>query len=236
MGGKYNKIGIVAMAGLAALAGALVVAAASLLVWKSDDNSPIEIKIPAPLASPAPASSTDQPSTVPGSTGAPIQVYVSGAVRRPGVYELRSGDRLDDALAAAGGVVEDADLESINLAGKVRDEGYYHVSRLGETPRPEVVSAADPAASSKELALSPDSDPSAGGGAESQPPLVDLNSATTDLLDSLPGIGPVRAQAIVDFRERNGPFASVEDIINVQGIADGTYEQIRGLVIAGPPQ
>ena len=232
MGGKHNKIGIVAMAGLAALAGTLVVGAASLLVWKSDDNSPIEIKIPAPLPSPVPASSPDQPSTVPGSTGAQIEVYVSGAVRRPGVYELSSGDRLDDALAAAGGVVEGADLESVNLARKVRDEGYYHVSRLGETPRPEVVSAT----SGKEQALSPDPDPSAGSGAEFQSPLVDLNSATTDQLDSLPGIGPVRAQAIVEFRERNGPFVSVEDIINVQGIADGTYEQIRGLVMAGPPR
>ncbi len=226
MGSSLGKTAIFAVAGLAVLAGGLVLTAAGLLVSGSDDNSPIEIKIPTPPPDPEPAASVEQLSAGPVSTGGPIKVYVSGAVRRPGVYELNKGDRLEDALSAAGGVVEGADLETINLANKVRDEGYYHVSRLGETPRPEVVEAAVPL------------NPSLPGESESssESPLIDLNTATLDSLDSLPGIGPVRAQAIVDFRQRNGPFASVEDILDVQGIADGIYEQLRGLVTVGPPR
>ncbi len=226
MGSSLGKTAIFAVAGLAILAGGLVLAAAVLLVSGSDDNSPIKITIPTPPPEPGPDSSVEQLSAGPVSTGGPIKVYVSGAVRRPGVYELRKGDRLEDALSAAGGVVEGADLETINLANKVRDEGYYYVSRLGETPRPEVIEAAVP--------LNPSLPTESESSSES--PLIDLNTATLDSLDSLPGIGPVRAQAIVDFRQRNGPFASVEDILNVQGIADGTYERLRGLVTVGPPR
>ena len=226
MGSSLGKTAIFAVAGLAVLAGGLVLAAAVLLVSGSDDNSPIEIKIPPPPPDPEPAPLVEQFSAAPVSTGGPIKVYVSGAVRRPGVYELHKGDRLEDALSAAGGVVEGADLETINLANKVRDEGYYHVSKLGETPRPEVAEAAVP--------LNPSLPTESESSSES--PLIDLNTATLDSLDSLPGIGPVRAQAIVDFRQHNGPFASVEDILDVQGIADGTYAQLRGLVTVGPPQ
>ena len=214
------------MVSFAVLAVGLILVTAVLLGRKSGDNSSIEITIPAPSPSPVGISTGDQTRIASGPSEIPVKVYVSGAVRRPGVYELREGDRLDDALAAAGGVVEGADLESINLASRVRDEAYYHVATLGETPRPEVAAAVSDM----------DQPPSVENVPAIESPLVDLNTASADQLESLPGIGPARAQAILHFREQNGPFTSVDDILEVQGIAEGTFAQLRDLVMVDSPQ
>jgi competence protein ComEA len=147
-------------------------------------------------------------------------------VQNPGVYSLEPGNRLVDALAAAGGPTSDADLTSINLAQRVRDEGYYYLPQLGETPPPIAAPPAGPG--------SPDgANPSYGD----PPPdsLIDLNTASVDRLATLPGIGPVKAQAIVVYRGRHGPFASVLDITRVSGIGPSNYETIRDLVTVSQP-
>ena len=160
-----------------------------------------------------------------------IKVYVHGAVKSPGVYELHPGARIADAIEAAGGPGPEADLAAINMAERIADEGYYYVPRAGETP---------PRASRE----GPRSDPSGESSAALPRPataspargLIDLNTATNQELATLPGIGPARAQAIVDHREQHGPFASTEAITDVHGIGQGIYQQVRELVTVGSRQ
>ena len=152
-----------------------------------------------------------------------LQVYVSGAVRRPGVYTLKPGDRLIDAVEAAGGETPEADLEAVNLALRVQDEAQYKIPRIGDTPDPESNVVSTPAASQNPLS---DKGQSSGG-------LIDLNTASAELLESLPGIGPVRAGDIVADRELNGPFLTIEQITRVQGIGPAIFDDIRELVTVG---
>ena len=224
MPSTYSRTAVIAIAVLAALAGALALSAAFLLARGSDDNAPIEIVLPTTPPSPEQPPSTGNLAISRGVAGQPIKVYITGAVQSPGVYELRRGDRVFDAVTAAGGVGQGADLEAINLAALVKDEGYYHMPRLGETPRPEVAAAVAEANAPAE-----DSGRPQGG-------LVNLNTADAELLGSLPGIGPARARAIIDHRAHNGPFKSVDGILNVQGIGEGIYENLRDLVTVDPPR
>ncbi|MBM3947663.1 MAG: ComEA family DNA-binding protein [SAR202 cluster bacterium] len=140
-----------------------------------------------------------------------FKVYVTGAVRNPGVYEVKAGDRLAEVLAAAGGPTEGADLIAVNLAARVRDEEHRHVPKVGEAV--EVAGGAD----------GPSGVVSASGR-------LDINTATADELVALPGIGQVRAQAIIRYRDANGPFARVEDLLEVEGIGPATLEAIRDLI------
>lgn len=146
----------------------------------------------------------------PTSVPTPVQlaVYVTGAVVSPGVYYLPEGSRMEQALQAAGGAAADADLNRVNLAQKLRDEQQVYVPKMGEE-NPPVPSS------------------SAGGG------LININSASAAELETLPGIGPTLAQCIVDHREANGPFAAIEDIMDVRGIGEGVFEGIRDLVTVG---
>ncbi len=160
-----------------------------------------------------------------------IRVYVHGAVESPGVYELLPGARIADAIEAAGGSGPEADLAAINMAQRIVDEGYYYVPRAGETP---------PRASTAGTRSDPFDDSSSGlpspataGSAEG---LIDLNTATNEKLATLPGIGQVRAQSIVDHREQHGPFANTEAITDVHGIGQGIYQQVRELVTVGSSQ
>ena len=136
-------------------------------------------------------------------------------MREPGVYRLERGDPLVDALQAAGGADEDALLDLVNLSLRVVDDGHYHIFRPGETPPP---SAAAPARVIQE------------SGAVT---LVDLNLAPVAVLETLPGIGPSLAQAIVDHRKDHGDFQTVEEITNVPRIGPITFQKIRGLVPVG---
>jgi competence protein ComEA len=153
-----------------------------------------------------------------GSTrgGGTVVVQVAGAVVSPGVYTMPAGARVHELIAAAGGVTTDGDPSAIALAVVLRDGERVYVPRVGE-----VVSG------------------SAGAGAGAGPaagdlPAVplDLNRATAAELDSLPGIGPATASAIVEHRERNGPFASVDDLLDVPGIGPSKLENLRDLVVA----
>jgi competence protein ComEA len=151
-----------------------------------------------------------------------VVVDVVGAVRRSGVVRLHPGARVFDALAAAGGATADADLVRLNLAAPVADGARIAVPRLG-APAPEV----DPVAVTGAAA------PSAGGATGTAPSPaspVDINTATAEQLDALPGIGPATAAAIIADRQGNGPFRSVDDLGRVRGIGDAKLEQLRRLV------
>ncbi|MCH7577912.1 MAG: ComEA family DNA-binding protein [Chloroflexi bacterium] len=136
-----------------------------------------------------------------------IRVYVAGAVQRPGVYPLADGDRWIDALEAAGGPTSDANLAAVDLARRARDEDTILVPYLGQTG---VVSA-------------------------SQASLVDINTASAEQLATLPGIGEVRAGRIIDSRERDGPFASADELLERDLIPLSVFEEIADLVTVGPP-
>ena len=161
----------------------------------------------------------------PDATATPsaVAVYVSGAVNEPGVYELPSDARADDALAAAGGASPDADLERVNLAKRVSDGEHIRVPRRGA---PAALDA--PPSQLAPTYAQP------GGGEPSPRPAgkIDVNSADADSLETLPGIGPARARAIIEHRQANGPFADVDALTEVRGIGDGILESIRDLIEA----
>ncbi|MTE23803.1 ComEA family DNA-binding protein [Microbacterium sp. ZXX196] len=159
------------------------------------------------LGDPAPVSTeaTVAISTPPAPTPAEIYVHVSGAVREPGLYLLSEGARVVDAVGAAGGFAKDAEPGAINLARGVADGEQLVVPVAGEAP-PAAAAPGGPA-----------------GG------LVDLNTADAAALEELPGIGPALAARILAWREENGSFAAVDDLMAVSGIGPAVLEGIRDL-------
>jgi len=152
----------------------------------------------------------------PVPTDKPIVVHITGAVPRPGVYALPEGARVQDAISAAGGFLAEADKEFINLA-RILEDG-----EMLEIPYAEGFSPVIPTPVQTIITAGSDAD------------LININTASSLELESLPGIGPTIAQKIIDYRTENGPFFSTEDIINVSGIGPGTYERIKDLITVGP--
>jgi competence protein ComEA len=171
-------------------------------------------------------SGTSTPSTsnvATSTTSGAIVVDVVGAVRAPGVVSLLASARVLDAIRAAGGASAGADLARLNLAAKLADGTRIAVPLVGQEPP-----AIDPSAVSGS-ADSSTGDPAAGtdGGVTA---IINVNTATASQIEDLPGIGPTLAAAIVQERERNGPFKSVDDLNRVPGIGDGRLSQLRNLV------
>lgn len=158
-------------------------------------------------------------SSVSTSSARPaLIVHVVGAIRRPGLYRLRDGARVADALRRAGGATGRADLAALNLAAPLVDGVQVFV------PPQLVVRGAGAATDGAELA-SPGPEVAAGLGRK-----LGLATATADELDELPGVGPVTAQSILDYRTEHGPFRSVDDLDAVPGIGPTRIEQLRDLV------
>lgn len=154
-------------------------------------------------------SSAGRTTVVPAGSVAPrppsaavLLVHVLGAVPVPGLYPLPEGARAVDAVAAAGGLADDADPAGVNLARRLGDGEQLIVPRLGEAPAP-----------------------AAGPGK------VDLNSATAEELATLPGIGPALAARILSWREENGGFTSADDLVDVPGLGEKTVAALRDLVV-----
>ena len=145
-----------------------------------------------------------------------LVVHVVGAVRRPGLYRLREGERVADAVARAGGATRKADLAGLNLAAPLVDGTQVLV------PARVRVAAAGTSA--------PGSAGTGAGVAGAARTKVSLATATIEQLDELPGVGPVTAQKILDYRTEHGPFASVEELDDVPGIGPATVEELRDLV------
>ena len=156
------------------------------------------------------------PSPRPSATVASILVDVRGAVNKPGVYSLAAGSRLQDALTLAGDMLPNADPRALNLARKLNDGEQIYVPLQGEIP-PTV-----PSASGKSDTKSAATPTRAGK--------LNINTATLSELDTLPGIGPVTAQAIIDYRNQNGAFKKIDDVKKVRGIGDSLYNQIKDLI------
>jgi competence protein ComEA len=194
---------------LAGIVGLLVLGLllGGLLIWRSRPAS--EAIPPVQRSRPPVSAATASPSasSTPAST---LVVHVAGAVRRPGLVQLSAGARVADAVAAAGGPARNAELASVNLARAVVDGEQLVVLARGQGP-----AVAAP--------------PAAGGVAASGAP-IDLNSATLEQLDTLPGVGPVLAQRILDWRSEHGRFGSTDELREVSGIGEATFADIKPLV------
>ena len=177
---------------IAALAALLAAAVVALVLEQRDGPEALEIR---------PGELTPAPS-------GPVEVYITGAVAHPGVYEMSDGDRAIDLLYEAGGPAPDANLAAVNLALRLHDEDAFVIPHLGQ-----------PASSV--------------AGVTSQ--TVNINTATAEDLDAkLPGIGQVYGQRIVASRTADGPFASTDEMVERELIPRATFERIRELITVGP--
>ncbi|MFC6360001.1 helix-hairpin-helix domain-containing protein [Luteococcus peritonei] len=177
---------------------------------------------------PSPAAGGASPAPATPSVQAALRVHVIGAVRRPGVVQLPAGARVSDAITAAGGLLASASPGELNLAAPVAD-GSQVVIGTRQRPRGEVRPAEQAASGSQ--SQSGAAAPSGGhGGAGAGTPaggaLVDLNTATAEQLDQLPGVGPVTAQKILDWRSQHGRFSRVDELQEVDGIGPTSYQRI----------
>ena len=190
---RYRNIIIVGIAAIFAAA------AVTFVLDRREGPTPLEISFTEPT---------------PGE-GGPIEVYITGAVAEPGVYEMSDGDRVIDLLREAGGQAPDANLEAINLSLRLHDEDQVIVPRQGEP----VAGPSNP--SSQVLA------------AEGEP--ININAASAqELDDALPGIGEVYSQRIVDSRTWDGLFTNPEDLVERRLIPGATFEKIEHLINIGP--
>lgn len=145
----------------------------------------------------------DEPA--PEEKTAVMMADIKGAIVRPGVYEVAEGDRVIDLIKQAGGITQEADAATINFAMRVTDEMAIYIPKKGEQ-----IKQASQQSSEKKL--------------------VNLNSATASDLETLPGIGPSKAEAIIDFRETNGPYRTIDDLKKISGIGEKTFEKLKNLI------
>ena len=183
--------------------------------------APAETSEPGAVGSPGAAASTLTPS--PTAVPEEITVYITGEVVNPGVYSVARGERLDAVLQLAGGPTESSDLDRVNLAAYAADAAHYTIPAAGEPAEPGELSGDE---STPNVAQASQS--------ESCRPPVNINTASVQCLETLPGIGGVRAESIVSHREQQGPFASAEAITEVSGIGDGIFRRIAELISVDP--
>jgi competence protein ComEA len=136
-----------------------------------------------------------------------ITVYINGEVKKPGVYKLKDRSRTEDLVKVAGGFTENADKDKLNLAKKLKDEDYIYVEKT---------------AGEKSDAVNPQASSSVSSDGK-----VNINTASKEELKTVPGIGDVTAQKIIDYREKNGGFSSIEDLKKVGRIGDKTLEKMK---------
>jgi competence protein ComEA len=213
--------------------GAGALACIAVIGWRllAPPPPPAEMRLPFAQPSATGDGGTDRSSeaagdgegaTVTTAAATEVVVHVAGAVVSPGVRRLPPGSRVIDAIDAAGGALPDADLPRINLAALLVDGQQVYVPMPGE--QPPVAAGAG---------VSGGAGPGGGAAsAENAVPgaLVDLNTATAEQLDTLPGVGPSTAAAIIAYRDQNGPFTSVDQLLDVRGIGEAKLEQLRDLV------
>ncbi|MFO7690648.1 MAG: helix-hairpin-helix domain-containing protein [Cryobacterium sp.] len=210
--------------------GAIVLVLAALIItvlisaFGQQTSSSIGPAGAAASESPTPFGSADSPAGAAGEPNsadtATLFVHVLGAVASPGVVELSDGSRVLDAIAAAGGLTATADPSGANLARRVTDGEQIYLPQQGELP-----AGAPPGTVSGQAGAG-----SATGAGSTAGTIVDLNAATLAELETLPRIGPAMAQRIVDYRTSNGPFSTIDDLRNVTGIGDKTFDALRELV------
>jgi competence protein ComEA len=146
-------------------------------------------------------------------TSSPLTIQVAGAVKQPGVYPLPRDSRVQDAIQAAGGFTQEADPDQVNLAARLKDGERINVPIVGEIP------AAPPTSADRSVTI--DATPSAP---------VNLNTATSEELQTLPGVGPSKAAAIIAYREAHSGFKTLDEIQEVPGFGPATFERLKDMI------
>lgn len=173
---------------------ALVIGGGSLLASRRQEPKTLSIQIPTVVANPTPIPL--------------IKVHIGGAVVSPGVYTFKAGDRVEDAVTAAGGFTAEANRDSLNLAARLLDGQQIIIPKLGEpTPTPSASAKGTPV-----------------------PSKISINTGSLADLESLPGIGPVTAQKIVDYRLQNGPFKRPEDLVDLKLVPASVFDKLKELI------
>lgn len=185
-----------------------------VLYTSRDQNAPEELVAAeeSPFSNPTP---TEDEKTKEVETKGPLLVDVKGAVHRPGVYKMNHDARVADAIDRAGGFIKDADETLVNLAQRVQDEMVIHIPKEGE--------AAESGPMMSTVAVQSQGGNQAAGK-------VNINTAEQSELETLPGVGPSKAQAIIKHREENGPFNSADAITDVTGIGEKTFENMKDVI------
>ena len=173
------------------------------------------------------SSASPTPGPAPPNAAGPVVVSVVGLVHKPGLVTLAPGARIADALAAAGGALDGADLIGLNMARRVTDGEQLIVGIAAAPGQPATMGSS---ISSTPAAAEPAGSSPAGGKPSAPDGLVDLNVASVEELDALPGIGPVTAAAIIAWRDANGRFTSVDQLGDVDGIGPARLDKLRDLV------
>ena len=155
-----------------------------------------------------------------------IVVHITGAVKKEGEIYLKKGARIVDAIKEAGGETKEADLSQVNLAYELQDGQKIYIPNKNEKVSQYIISTNGETIDSNGANTGNESTSTSKEGAK-----VNINTATQNELDGLPGIGPALAQRIIDFREENGNFKSIEDIQNVKGIGDSKFDEIRDKIV-----
>ncbi|WAW99668.1 helix-hairpin-helix domain-containing protein [Streptococcus gallolyticus] len=204
---------------LVAVLGTILVMLIGFFAWSNVTKTTVDAQsdLPALSTTFSASSSASDLKTERSSSQTETQkvfVDIKGAVKNEGVYELSSGSRVTDVVKLAGGFTEDADKKSVNLAEKVTDEAVIYVARVGENVAPTTTNS------------------QANGSAqqEESSDKINLNTATLAELQTISGIGAKRAQDIIDYRDANGGFSSVDDLANVSGIGEKTLEKLKSEV------
>lgn len=217
-----GRAGVIALA----VVGVIAVLVTLFTLVRDKPQAVVSAKLPpvqmVSSASPTPSDAAPKPD-------APVVVSVVGLVHKPGLVTLDAGARIADVLNAAGGPLDGADLLGLNMARRVAD-GEQIVVGIAHAP-------GEPAAMGSSISSAPDpavstGTPTTSGNNTAAGGLVDLNAATVEQLDTLPGIGPVTAAAIVAWRDANGRFSSVDQLGDVDGIGPARLEKLRDLVHA----
>jgi competence protein ComEA len=175
-------------------------------------------------ASGSPTTLAAAPTSVATTAPAEVVVQAAGAVATPGVYHVTVGARVVDVVTAAGGPTTDADLQAVALAAKVTDGARVYVPRVGEVVSTDTAGATGTDGGGAAVGITSGPDPPTAAAP------LDLNQATEVELEALPGVGPAIAQAIVDYRTEHGPFAAVDDLLDVRGIGPAKLDGFRDVV------
>lgn len=192
-----------------------------MVYTRQPDPPPLEISTPEPTSTPTPAVviATSEPTNMPE----PIRVYITGQVNTPDVYLLPAGSIIKDALEAAGGATEDADLVVVNLAQELQDQQQITIPAKAEAiPTPPLIKNGLPSSPNNPVREDRSGDDDTSTGEK-----ININTASLEALTTLSGIGPVIGQRIIDYRTEHGNFTTIEQITDVKGIGPATFEKIK---------
>lgn len=196
------------------------------IIWLSGHREPAETPVAMSTSVQTSVSSTSSASSQSTASSSSGYVYISGAVRHPGLYHVTAGTRWADVVQQAGGLTKDADTAPVNLAQIAHDQENLAVPVRGSTS----VSAGGSSAGSGTARATNQT----ANAASSSGPVINLNTATVTDLQQISGIGPKRAQDIIDYRDQHGGFKTVDELKEISGIGDKTFADLQPSVTVGP--